>query len=85
MVQGRALVNVQPNPLGGVKSNDKVANIIAIALGVIMFTFGFLKVFDPFNSWFHVQIANSHLSVPCVCARHELRPRTNSTTRGVAA
>ena len=46
------------------KSNEKVANIIAIALGVIMFMFGFLKFFDPFNSWFHAQIANSHLPPP---------------------
>ena len=26
-----------------------------------IFTFGFLKLFDPFHSWFHTQIANSNL------------------------
>jgi len=30
-------------------------------LGTAILTFGFLKLFDPFNTWFHVQIARSGL------------------------
>ncbi|HEY4183397.1 MAG TPA: hypothetical protein VGM90_41520 [Kofleriaceae bacterium] len=38
--------------------------MIAVALGVIMFMFGFLKFFDPFHTWFQIQIRNSHLPPP---------------------
>ena len=44
--------------------NERVINVIALVLGVTMFMFGFLKLFDPFHSWFRVQIANSHLPAP---------------------
>jgi len=44
--------------------NDRVINIIALVLGVTMFMFGFLKFFEPFHSWFQVQITNSHLPGP---------------------
>ena len=44
--------------------NERVTNVIALVLGVTMFMFGFLKFFDPFHSWFQVQIANSHLPAP---------------------
>lgn len=30
-------------------------------LGVAIFAFGFLKLFEPFNGWFHAQIATSGL------------------------
>jgi hypothetical protein len=40
---------------------EKVANAIALTLGVTMFLFGFLKFFEPIHSWFHVQITSSHL------------------------
>jgi hypothetical protein len=36
-------------------------------LGTAIFLFGFLKLFDPFTTWFHIQIANSglpRLSIP---------------------
>ena len=41
--------------------NERIANIVALALGVTMFMFGFLKFFEPFHTWFHVQVSNSHL------------------------
>jgi len=41
--------------------NERVANVVALALGVAMFMFGFLKFFEPFHTWFHVQVSNSHL------------------------
>jgi hypothetical protein len=30
-------------------------------LGTVMFLFGFLKFFDPFHTWFHIQVAKSGL------------------------
>jgi len=30
-------------------------------LGTVIFTFGFLKFFEPFRTWFHIQIAQSGL------------------------
>lgn len=30
-------------------------------LGTVIFMFGFLKFFDPFHTWFHIQIAKSGL------------------------
>ena len=42
-------------------TKENAANIVALTLGVIIFAFGFLKFFDPFNSWFHAQIAGSGL------------------------
>lgn len=34
---------------------------VSIFLGVLMFTFGFLKFFRPISGWFDVQIQQSHL------------------------
>jgi hypothetical protein len=48
-------VSVQP---------DKAADRLSFLLGVLIFTFGFLKLFEPFRSWFEVQIANSGLPAP---------------------
>ncbi|MET0792408.1 MAG: hypothetical protein ABW061_12880 [Polyangiaceae bacterium] len=47
--------------IGMSAGNEKVANVVALALGVAMFMFGFLKLFEPFHTWFHVQVSNSHL------------------------
>ena len=33
----------------------------SIFLGTVIFMFGFLKLFEPFNTWFHIQIAKSGL------------------------
>jgi hypothetical protein len=41
--------------------NKKATDIVALILGLIMFAFGFLKLFDPFRTWFHVQIAKGGL------------------------
>ena len=41
--------------------NGKVTNVVALVLGVTMFSFGFLKLFEPIHTWFHVQVNNSHL------------------------
>ena len=34
---------------------------LSLFLGVLMFTFGFLKFFEPFRGWFEIQIQQSHL------------------------
>lgn len=39
----------------------KATDIVALILGLIIFAFGFLKLFDPFHTWFHVQIAKGGL------------------------
>ena len=40
---------------------NKVLKYNSIFLGTTIFMFGFLKFFDPFNTWFHIQIARSGL------------------------
>jgi len=40
---------------------NKATDIVALILGLIIFAFGFLKFFDPFHTWFHVQIAKGGL------------------------
>jgi hypothetical protein len=40
---------------------NKVLKYNSIFLGTGIFVFGFLKFFDPFNTWFHIQIAKSGL------------------------
>jgi len=42
-------------------SANKVVKYNSLFLGAVMFMFGFLKFFDPFNTWFHVQISKSGL------------------------
>ena len=42
-------------------SENKVLKYNSRFLGTVMFLFGFLKFFDPFHSWFHIQIAKSGL------------------------
>jgi len=42
-------------------TNERTLHVIAFALGLIIFAFGFLKLFDPFCTWFHAQIAGSGL------------------------
>jgi len=34
---------------------------LSLFLGLLMFTFGFLKFFEPFRGWFEIQIQQSHL------------------------
>lgn len=40
---------------------NKVLKYNSIFLGTAIFMFGFLKFFDPFDTWFHIQIAKSGL------------------------
>lgn len=40
---------------------EKVSDRLGLFLGAFIFLFGFLKLFDPFHSWFEVQVANSGL------------------------
>ena len=40
---------------------NKVLKYNSIFLGTAIFMFGFLKFFDPFQTWFHIQIAKSGL------------------------
>ena len=40
---------------------NKVLKYNSIFLGSVIFMFGLLKFFDPFNTWFHIQIARSGL------------------------
>jgi hypothetical protein len=42
-------------------SENKVVTYNSRFLGATIFLFGFLKFFDPFHTWFHVQIAKSGL------------------------
>ena len=43
---------------------EKVSDRLGLFLGAAIFLFGFLKFFDPFHTWFQVQITNSGLPAP---------------------
>jgi uncharacterized membrane-anchored protein len=43
---------------------EKVSDRLGLFLGATIFVFGFLKLFDPFHSWFEVQVTNSGLPAP---------------------
>lgn len=40
-------------------NSGRRVDVVALLLGIIIFMFGFLKLFDPFRAWFHVQITRS--------------------------
>ena len=42
-------------------SENKVLKYNSRFLGTVIFVFGFVKFFEPFHTWFHIQIANSGL------------------------
>jgi hypothetical protein len=42
-------------------SENKIVKYNSWFLGTVIFLFGFLKFFDPFRTWFHIQIAKSGL------------------------
>ena len=50
-------------------------DIVALILGLSIFAFGFLKLFDPFHTWFHVQIAKGSLPAGAFPLRED-RQRT---------
>lgn len=39
----------------------RLSKVLSLVLGIQMFLFGFLKFFQPFHSWFDIQIQQSHL------------------------
>lgn len=41
--------------------SSRLSKVLSLVLGVMMFLFGFLKFFQPFDGWFDVQIQQSHL------------------------
>jgi len=41
---------------------------LSLFLGLLMFTFGFLKFFEPFRGWFEIQIQQSHLPQEAILA-----------------
>lgn len=43
---------------------EKVSDRLGLVLGASIFLFGFLKLFDPFHTWFRVQIENGGLPAP---------------------
>ena len=45
----------------GNTSENKVLKYNSRFLGTVIFMFGFLKLFEPFHTWFHIQIAKSGL------------------------
>ena len=43
------------------KMPSRLIRPLSLFLGILMFIFGFLKFFQPFNGWFEIQIQQSHL------------------------
>ena len=43
------------------RSENKVLKYNSRFVGTVIFMFGFLKFFEPFHTWFHIQIAKSGL------------------------
>jgi len=48
--------------------SGRLIKAISLFLGVLMFTFGFLKFFQPFSGWFDIQIQQSHLPHEAILA-----------------
>jgi hypothetical protein len=46
----------------------RLTNTLSLFLGVLMFMFGFLKFFQPFQGWFEIQIQQSHLPAEAILA-----------------
>jgi hypothetical protein len=46
----------------------RLSKTLSLFLGVLMFMFGFLKFFQPFNGWFDIQIQQSHLPHEAILA-----------------
>jgi hypothetical protein len=46
----------------------RLSKILSLFLGVLMFTFGFLKFFQPIRGWFDIQIQQSHLPHEAILA-----------------
>jgi hypothetical protein len=48
--------------------SSRLSKVLSLLLGVWMFTFGFLKFFQPFRGWFEIQIQQSHLPHEAILA-----------------
>lgn len=48
--------------------SSRLSKALSLFLGVLMFLFGFLKFFQPFHSWFEIQIQQSHLPHQAILA-----------------
>ena len=48
--------------------SSRLSKVLSLFLGVLMFLFGFLKFFQPFQGWFEVQIQQSHLPHEAILA-----------------
>jgi hypothetical protein len=46
----------------------RLSKALSLFLGVLMFMFGFLKLFQPFRGWFDIQIQLSHLPHEAILA-----------------
>ncbi len=47
---------------------SRLSKGLSLFLGILMFLFGFLKFFQPFDGWFDVQIQQSHLPHEAILA-----------------
>ncbi len=48
--------------------STRLSKVLSLLLGVLMFTFGFLKFFPPIRGWFDIQIQQSHLPHEAILA-----------------
>jgi len=48
--------------------SSRPIRVVSLFLGVLMFLFGFLKFFEPFQGWFDIQIQRSHLPQESILA-----------------
>ena len=46
----------------------RLSMALSLFLGILIFTFGFLKFFQPFRGWFDIQIQQSHLPHEAILA-----------------
>jgi hypothetical protein len=62
------LYAIEVSPLEKEKMSRRLIKPLSLLLGVQMFTFGFLKFFQPFRGWFDIQIQQSHLPHEAILA-----------------
>jgi len=48
--------------------SSRLSKALSLFLGILMFLFGFLKFFQPFDGWFDIQIQQSHLPHEAILA-----------------
>ena len=48
--------------------SSRLSKALSLFLGILIFTFGFLKFFQPFSGWFDTQIQESHLPHEAILA-----------------